>query len=512
MSKPIFVNNISLSFPHKTCFEDFSIHIPSGSRIAVIGRNGSGKTTLLHMLQGEVKPTHGSIEYPENLIVGFVPQIIETLETTDVSIPKAFQAETRRPCSRAVPCIKEYRSSEASEQQSLSLKGKGYSGGERFNMAFTKALSLDPAVLLLDEPTNHLDAKNRRSLLRMLQAYTGTLIIASHDTELLRHCVDTLWHIDNAKITVFSGHYDNYIAEIQNRRASIEHDLLKLKRQKNALHQSLMQEQERAAKSRMKGEKNIEQRKWPTIVSKAKALRAEETSGNKKSALDHKKQALTEELASLRLPEIILPTFSINAADIPDKIILSVTQGEIAYNSSHLILQNTHLSLGAKGRMAITGNNGSGKSTLMKAIAGDNRIIKKGEWYLPKKEEIGYLDQHYSTLDLNKTVFDSVRELVPNWPYGKVRQHFTDFLFFNNEEINAYVYQLSGGEKARLILAQIAAKTPKLLLLDEITNNLDLQTKNHVIEVLKHYPGALLVISHDADFLKEINIEEYYRI
>lgn len=115
-------------------------------------------------------------------------------------------------------------------------------------------------------------------------------------------------------------------------------------------------------------------------------------------------------------------------------------------------------------------------------------------------------------MDSEKTVYETIAELTPTWSNIEVRRHLLDFLFRKNEEVNNQVYQLSGGEKVRLTLAQIAARTPKLLILDEITNNLDLETKEHIVQVLKAYPGAMIVISHDMDFLREIEIQNYYQI
>ncbi len=129
-----------------------------------------------------------------------------------------------------------------------------------------------------------------------------------------------------------------------------------------------------------------------------------------------------------------------------------------------------------------------------------------------KRKDIGYLDQHYGTLHPDKTVLETIADLVPAWSHAEIRRHLNDFLFRKNEEVNSPVSTLSGGEKARLSLAQIAAKTPKLLILDEITNNLDLETKEHVAQVLKAYPGAMIVISHDADFLEEIVVNSYFKI
>lgn len=459
--KPIHIKDLSLSFPHKTCFDDFNVSVNYGSRIAIIGRNGSGKTMLLKMVRA-------AVEMLNDVVVGYIPQVINDFDSL--------------------------------------------SGGQRFNAILTEALSLDPNVLLLDEPTNHLDRQNRKSLMRMLQSYQGTLIVVSHDTELLRSCIDILWHIDEGKVQIFSGNYDDYRGERSLQRDSLEQEVLRLNRGKKEIHRALMKEQKRAAKSKARGAKSIDQRKWPTIVSHAKAGRAEETSGKKKSAIDREKQDLSEKLSNLRLPEIIVPTFSLSSEEVGERAVLSINDGAIGYSGQGFLYSHINLSLFSKGRLAITGENGSGKTTLIRAILGDLTVTRTGNWYVPKIQDIGYLDQHYKTLPLNKSVLETVAEGVPSWSHGEIRRHLNDFLFRKNEEVNAFVHQLSGGEKARLSLALIAIKPPKLLILDEMTNNLDLETRSHVVQVLKEYPGAMIVISHDADFLIEIGISDFYEM
>lgn len=452
--KPIHIKNFELILPNKVCFESFSCLLPFGSRVAIIGRNGCGKSTLLQMIASLCK---------QDAVVGYVPQII-------------------------------------TNNQDLS-------GGQRFNKALTDALSLAPDILLLDEPTNHLDLRSRKNLMRMLQNYHGTLIMVSHDTELLRHCMDTLWHIDNGQIRLFTGTYDDYMHEIKLKRAYIEGELELLNRQRKDMHHKLMHEQQRAAKSKTKGQKSIEKRKWPTVVSHAKAGRAEETSGRKKSAIDKRKSDLTETMSTLRVPEIIIPHFSLKCSDMSRGNIVQISGGSVGYCENRPILSGINLSLQSSERMAITGNNGSGKSTLIKGIMADGAVLKSGNWYVPQGRDIGYLDQHYGTLLEEKSVLANISELSPTWPHAELRRHLNDFLFRKNEEVNALVRTLSGGEKARLSLAQIAAQTPKLLILDEITNNLDFETKEHVIQVLKAYPGAMIIISHDADFLEQIGVD-----
>jgi ATPase subunit of ABC transporter with duplicated ATPase domains len=464
---PISICKLGLSFPQKTCFSGFSTQIHSGMHIALIGRNGSGKSTLLQILQGQREPSEGKVTSPEGITFGCVPQVIEDFEKV--------------------------------------------SGGQRLNEALTLALSLNPNVLLLDEPTNHLDLANRRSLMRLLRKFPGTLILVSHDVELLRDCIDTLWHIQDGKVTIFSGNYDDYIQDIHTKRVSLEHDLKVLDREKKQTHLSLMKEQLRAKKSKIRGEKKREQGYWPTLVAGGKKRQAQESTGHNRKLIFAKKEVLMEKLEELRLPEVIDPKFSLACTEVrPAKTLVSISNGSCGYGIP--LLKDIFFSLQAGGRVAITGENGAGKSTLVRGILNDSSVIKSGEWVVPKQEDIGYLDQHYSTLKGHDNVFETIRTLKPSWSHGEIRCHLNDFLFRKNEEILASIETLSGGEKARLSLAQIAAKSPKLLILDEITNNLDLETRNHVIQILRHFPGALIVISHDQDFLKEIGIENFCEV
>jgi ATPase subunit of ABC transporter with duplicated ATPase domains len=186
------ISNLAFTLPHKNCFSNFSSLVTSGSRIAIIGNNGSGKSSLLKIIKGLLEPSDGLIKTADYIVIGYVSQVIKN--------------------------------------------DSALSGGQRFNSALTNTLSLNPDLLLLDEPTNHLDLNNRRSLMRLLNKYKGALIIASHDTELLRNCIDTLWHIDNGKIHIFKGKYDDYIDEVHKLRSSIEGELELLNRKKKDMH------------------------------------------------------------------------------------------------------------------------------------------------------------------------------------------------------------------------------------------------------------------------------------
>jgi ATPase subunit of ABC transporter with duplicated ATPase domains len=163
-------------------------------------------------------------------------------------------------------------------------------------------------------------------------------------------------------------------------------------------------------------------------------------------------------------------------------------------------------------RIGIVGDNGAGKSTFLRPLFGEADILRTGDWQVTPIANIGYLDQYYNTIDLNQSVEDSIRLVQPQWDKATVHRHLHDFLFRSQNARLALGATLSGGEKARLCLAQIAARTPALLLLDEVTNNLDLKTKQHMIQVLRDFPGGMIIASHDEAFLQSININTRYNV
>lgn len=471
MSRLIQLIDVSLYFSEKLCFEEFNYQIHAGERIALIGDNGSGKSSMLKIIKKLMSPNDGVVHYIDNLIVGYVPQLIN--------------------------------------------HNNSVSGAERFNQALTHALAQKPPVLLLDEPTNHLDQKNRRSLMRLLDQFSGALIIASHDVNLLRDNEFCFWHFNQQKITIFEGHFDHYQQQIQLQREVIETEIDHLKQQKKQNHHALMKEQQRAKNSRLKGEKSIKQAKWPTIVSNSKMMRSQEASGKKKRKLSEDKEHLVHRLQEINLAEEITPHFELakyhSKAAAVGKALVTITEGTVAYEQ-HTVLNSINLNITGISRLAICGPNGSGKSTLLKAIMGDPSVTKEGLWVTPAVHDIGYLDQHYQLLTETDTVLETIERCQLDWTHAETRHHLNQFLFRKNEQVYSLVSQLSGGEKARLTLAKIAAKPPKLLILDELTNNLDLKTRNHVITLLKNYPGAFIVISHDDDFLHRIDINETYSL
>lgn len=463
MSKPIKLENLSLTFNHKICFQNFSAVISYGDRIAVIGNNGSGKTALVKAIEGCSNILEGEIYIPDGIITGYVPQTVE-------SYPQL-------------------------------------SGGQRFNKELSLALSKNPDLLILDEPTNHLDIYNRKSLMGMLDRFKGSLLIVSHDEELLNRNADILWHIDGGKIKIFNGKYRDYKTNEVLMKNSLEEEKRILEREKKSAHKKLMKQQERASKSRKGGEKKREEAKWAPIAAGIKKSGAEVSAGKQKSEISQRRYDINERLKSLEISEEITPSFYLNSSSVSFN--LSVSGGSAGYENNE-VLSDINIAIAAGQKAALIGRNASGKTTLIRALTGEKEVLKSGVWITPKKENIGYLDQHYSNLDFNKTVIEFISYIAPQWTNAQIRKHLNDFLFRKNEEVNEKIPLLSGGEKARISLAAIACRVPQLLILDEITNNLDLLTKEHIAQILSVYPGSLLIVSHEPEFIKKIGINDIY--
>ncbi|PHV12429.1 ABC-F family ATP-binding cassette domain-containing protein [Chitinimonas sp. BJB300] len=460
----IQLQGLGLVFPHKTCFSGFSTAIEWGQRIAIVGANGNGKSSLLKILVGSLAPSEGTVCKTPGLGIGYVAQVLDSTNTL--------------------------------------------SGGQRVNQALSQALAQASDLLLLDEPTNHLDADNRRSLSRMLQGFYGSIMLVTHDEALMDQVCDSIWHIGEGRIDVFSGRYTDYLAEQALQRDALGKQLAALKRAQQDTHDALMQEQERASHARQRGAKSIRERKWPTVKSPTKLGRGSTTAGNKQVEIKAQQRDLMGQLEQLRPIGIIVPRFHLSAAAKSRQGVLQITNGAVGYDRP--ILQPIHMRLAHGEPLALQGRNGSGKSTLARAIQGDPGLIRSGTWITPPTSDIGYLDQHYANLAPNHTVLQALMNVVPDWPMQTLRRHLSDFLFRQDEAVQNQVCTLSGGEKARLSLACIAAKTPQLLILDELTNNLDTTMRRHMIEILRNYPGALLVISHDEDFLQQIGVTQCY--
>lgn len=458
----------------KICFERFSASIYSGKRIVIMGPNGAGKSTLLKIIQGQILPSTGAVNIWPGVSFGYVPQTIN-------------------------------------DYQSLS-------GGQRFNKSLSQALSTDPEILCLDEPTNHLDKKNKKSLIRMLENYQGALIIVSHDPEVLNLYFDEIWDIENGKVEVFAGNYQEYLQERQDKLNALEKERESLLKEKRVLSKKVEQEHKRRASSKAANKHESDK-----LLLNLMKETGQKTEGKKLGWLRQKKDEVAQKLSEVIIAEKIKPRFNLDAQKLSSsKVIVSVIDGSCGYASGDKgaenfepVLHDINLQVGATERIAILGDNGSGKSTFMKALLRnlqDSSVIISGQWVVPKAGSIGYLDQHYSTVDQKLTVMEVIQSAAPDMDDLQVRKYLNDFLFRKTVEVENKVENLSGGEKVRSCLAQMAVKNPYLLLLDEITNNIDIQAREYILQVLDEYRGAIIIVSHDEEFLQELKISTFYEI
>lgn len=459
--KPIILSDISLFINQKTCFEHFSTQIHPGRHIVIIGSNGTGKSTLLKIIQGILPPTQGTITLEAEIVFGYVAQTI-----TDY------------------PQL---------------------SGGQRFNKALSHTLSLEPDVLCLDEPTNHLDLNNKRSLIGMLQKYKGTLLVASHDPEVLTLDFDEIWHIEHGTITVFQGNYAAYLKEHAVKQHFVKQQRERLEKEKNQLRKMIEKERKRTAQSKaanqFENDRNLLVRMKET---------GSHTAGRNSKKLAKAQEIIQQKLVGNFVHKHIEPKFTLDAAKLAlEKSVVYIVDGSCGYKEP--ILNTIYLQVKAADRIAIIGDNGTGKSTFIKAVLRDPSIVIDGQWLMPTQHTIGYLDQHYANLEPQNTVIQAIEKVAPDWDNLHIRKHLNDFLFSTQEQVTTKVAHLSGGEKARLSLAFIAAQSPYLLLLDEITNNVDLATREHIIQVLQKYPGAMIIVSHDLQFLQALSVHTIYQ-
>lgn len=466
MHLPIEIKHFELTIAGRTLINDFSTIIYPGAKIGIIGDNGSGKSSLIKAIFQAQTTNNPTIIFNPETVVAQVPQLLihDTL-----------------------------------------------SGGERFNAALSAALANYPDILLLDEPTNHLDASNRQSLFKLLRHNPATMLIVSHDRQLLDNYVDCLWHVHDGEVSVFNGNYSDYLCELAQRRDKLYRQIDELKAEQKQQHQALMKEQLRAKNSRQQGEKHIEQRKWPTITSGTKARRAQSTAGKNSSKIRQSRQEIVAKLDNLWQPEELSYSFSLDGFS-SDKAVVTINGGSCGYHADGFSVADINLNLTGKSHLALCGDNGSGKTTLIKAILGEPSLWRHGEWQLPAPSDIAYLDQHYAVISDDATVVEMVSRANPQLSHSELRNFLNQFLFRKNGEVAKTGAVLSGGEKVRLSLALIALRMPKLLIVDEVSNNIDLTTREHIIQILQNYPGALIIISHDRDFINQLNIDEFYHL
>ncbi|MFZ2528381.1 MAG: ATP-binding cassette domain-containing protein [Rhodococcus sp. (in: high G+C Gram-positive bacteria)] len=504
MTSPIGISLSDLHYAHPDgtlLFDGLDATVPIG-RTGLVGRNGSGKTTLLHIVSGIVTPTRGSATARGR--VGYLPQDI-TLDPT-LRVETVLGLETVRAAMRRIEsgdgCVTDFEIVgdrwDLEERAIATVHRLGLdrilrnrndfdrtvgtlSGGETVLIALTARLIDDPQVLLLDEPTNNLDAAARGRLYEALRQFTGTLVVASHDRDLLER-MDTIAELRDGALRLFGGNFSEYerivAAEQEAAHAAVRdarNDVRRQARELSAAH-IILDRRERY------GRKMFENKREPKIIMGARKRAAQESAGRLRREHEGNLEAARAQLSHAQ--DAVRDDREIRV-DLPATAVYPVQR----------VLDGPIEVVGPE-RIALRGSNGSGKSTLL------HRIVDA-----PPLVPFALLPQRLDVFDDELSIVQNAALRAPHCSPQDIRARLARFLFRGTDADRA-AGALSGGERLRAALAILLAAdpAPRLLMLDEPTNNLDLPSLAHLTQALLAFEGALVVVSHDERFLTEIGV------
>ncbi len=521
----ITLQDITYTHPDRdVLFRGLNLIINKKDKIALIGDNGTGKSSLLNMMAGNLQPASGSVKMSS--IPYYVPQIFG--QFNDYSIAKALQVEGKLKALNEIldgrmttenmvllndDWAVEERCKNALahwnlEGLDLAQKMGSLSGGQKTKVFLAGIRIHRPEIVLLDEPSNHLDLWSRKRLYDDLASATNTLVVVSHDKTLLK-LPERVFELDKRGITVYGGNYDFYVAQKKLESEALKQDLNSREKALRKARETEKEVLERQQKLDARGKKKQEKAGLPTIVMHAFKNNAEKSSSRIKSVHEDKKAVLSQELGQLRaaLPDINKMKMDLNNSALHrGKTLVSAKNINFGYYHQLLWKEPLNFRLNSGERMVIRGANGSGKTTLIKMILG---------WLQPSSGTLNslsgiktiYIDQDYSLIDNNLSVYEQAQA----YNSGELQEHeikirLNRFLF-DKAYWNKSCAALSGGEKMRLMLCAltISNAAPDLIVLDEPTNNLDIQNTGILTAAIGDYKGTLLLVSHDELFLKQIN-------
>jgi ATPase subunit of ABC transporter with duplicated ATPase domains len=519
-TSPTSITCTSLSFgwPDGTgVFDDLQLAFGPG-RTGLIGLNGSGKSTLLKLIAGELTPTDGTIRVAGE--VGYLPQNV-TLDT-GLRVDEVLGIAGTRAALHAIEAgdVREEHFTavgddwDVEERAVATLDGLGLghigldrtigevSGGESVLLRLAALLLCRPDVLLLDEPTNNLDLWARRRLHDTVAAWSGVMVVVSHDRELLE-LVDQIADLHAGEITWYGGPYSVY-----ERALSVEQEAAErmvraaetdLRRQKRELADA----QVKLARRKRYGQKMWDQKREPKIVMGARKRAAQESAGKHRimheERLAEAKERLDEAVEAVRDDDEIRVELPYTAVP-PGRTVLTLRELELKYGAR----VGGEFELRGPERVALIGRNGAGKTTLLRTIAGELEPVSgDARAHVPLR----FLPQRLDVLDEELTVAENVARFAPEATNNRIRARLARFLF-KGARADQRAATLSGGERFRAALAalMLAEPAPQLLMLDEPTNNLDMASVRQLTTALESYEGALIVASHDLPFLESIGI------
>lgn len=482
------ITDLSIRLAGRLLIDQSSVQITPGSRVGMVGRNGTGKSTLFKVIRGELAAEHGSVTLPPRWRVGSLAQEAPNGPESLISVVLKADLERDALLHEAESATDPHRIAEiqtrlvdidahsAPSRAAAILSGLGFSaadqlrpcaefsGGWRMRVALAATLFAAPDLLLLDEPTNYLDLEGTLWLEDHLAHYPRTVIVISHDRDLLESSVDQILHLERGKLTLYKGTYSSF----EEQRAMRE--MLDAKQVKR-------QEAERA--------------RLQAFVDRFKAKASKARQAQSRVKMLERLKPITA-LVTEDVREISFPA--------PEKIlsppIIAVDNAAVGYDPASPVLGRVTLRIDNDDRIALLGANGNGKSTLVKLLAG--RLAPfSGKVTRADKLSIAYFAQHQlDELNEDASAYDHVRKLMGDAPETKVRGR-TGAIGFSGKAGDTKVGKLSGGEKARLLLGLATFFGPNMIILDEPTNHLDIDSRAALAEAINEFPGAVIMVSHD---------------
>ncbi|MGD0190116.1 MAG: ABC-F family ATP-binding cassette domain-containing protein [Rhizomicrobium sp.] len=481
------IENLTYRIAGREILVDASARLPAGRRIGLVGRNGTGKTTLLKLVLGELAPDLGDIVKPNGWRVGSVAQeapasnvsLVDTVLAADperLALLEAAEIEhdghrlgdihTRLEAidaysapSRAASILSGLGFSAADQERPC----REFSGGWRMRVALAAILFAAPDLLLLDEPTNYLDLEGVLWLEEYLRRYRGSVLIVSHDRDLLNSVAEFILHLEGKKLTLYTGDFETFVETREARRAL---DAAFAKKQEAARKHM----QEFVDRFRYKASKARQAQSRLKMLSRLKPIEL----------------TIEDHIAAIRLPKP-------QAASPP---LVTFDHAAVGYVPGVPVLQNIAFRIDPDDRIALLGKNGNGKSTLAKLLAGKLETCG-GEIVRARKFVPGYFAQHQlEELDGSITPVETLARVRPKLTVTELRTQLGGFGLAADKAVTK-VGNLSGGERARLMLALATLDKPNLLILDEPTNHLDIDAREQLLTALNEFEGAVVLISHD---------------
>ncbi len=498
------INDLTFRIDGRPLFDGASAQIADGWKVGLVGRNGTGKSTLLRLIREELgkgEGGDGSVRINRGAKMGYVLQEVPANDMTLLDVVLEADVERASLMREADTCEDPHRIGEIHErladidawsgearaaeiliglgftQNDLMRACREFSGGWRMRAALGGVLFAQPDLLMLDEPTNYLDLEGAAWLETYLRKYPHTVVIVSHDRDLLNRSVTHILALENTKLVLQAGGYDTYL---QRRAERTQH--LAAQKEKQDVQRAHMQ----------------------SFIDRFKAKASKAAQAQSRMKMLEKMTVITVPLAERTVP------FKFYEVEELASPILELDKVDMGYAAGKPVLDRVSLRLDFDDRIAIVGANGQGKTTLVKSIAQKLPLLQ-GVRRASKNLRIGYFSQdQLDELRAGETVLEHVKDLLPNGGQAQVRALAAQF-GFGHEKCETKVDKLSGGEKVRLLMGLTTYKKPHILILDEPTSHLDIDSREALIYALNEFNGALLIITHDT-YLAEATADRLWLV